>query len=83
MVAERRNGLRQLDDGVADVGALAAQVVGGGVDERTQRADAAGLGGLQQFGEPLELGAQVVPLDRHRGAVLRDDRAVGIVAPPV
>ena len=77
MVAERRNRLRQLDNGVADGGALPAQVVGGGIDERTQRAHAARLGGLEQFGQPLKLGPQVVPLDRHRGAVLRDDRAVG------
>ena len=77
VVAERRNRLRQFDDGVADGGALPAQVVGGGVDECTQRAHAARLGGLQQFGEPLQLVAQVIPLDRHRGAVLRDDRAVG------
>ena len=33
--------------GVADVGALAAQVVGGGVDECPQGADPAGLGRLQ------------------------------------
>ena len=32
VVAERRNRLRQFDEGVTDVGALAAQVVGGGVD---------------------------------------------------
>ena len=76
VVAERRERLRQLDDGVADVGALAAQVVGGGVDERAQRADPAGLGRLQRLGELLQLLAEVVELHRNRGAVLRDDRAV-------
>ena len=62
VVAEGRNGLRQLDDGVADVGALPAQIVGGGVDERTQRAHAAGLGGLQRVGQLLQLLTEVDPI---------------------
>jgi len=49
---------------------------GSGVDELTERADTARLVGLQQFCYPLELDADVVPLDRHRGAVLRYDGAV-------
>ena len=76
MVAERGHRLRQFDDAVADGGALPAQVFGGGVDERTQRAHAARLGGLQQFGDALELVSQVIPLDWHRRAVLGNDRAV-------
>ena len=47
MVAERGNGLRQLDNGVPDICSLAAQVFSRGVDERPQRADPARLGGLQ------------------------------------
>ena len=53
-----------------------AQVVGGGVDDRTQRAHPAGLGGLQRVGQLLQLLADVVPLDRHRGAFARDHRVV-------
>src|ERR1700682_1863338 len=41
VVAEHGQRLGQLDDGVADGGALPAQVIGSGVDERTQRAHAA------------------------------------------
>jgi hypothetical protein len=46
VVAECGQCLRQLDDRVADGGTLPAQVVGGRVDELTQRAHAARLGGL-------------------------------------
>ena len=77
VVAEHGERLGQLDDGVADVGALPAQVVGRGVDESAQRADPAGLGGLQRLSELLQLFAEVVPLDGNRGAIFRDHRAVG------
>ena len=39
-------------------GALAAQVVGGGVDERAQRADTARLGGLQYLSQLLAAAAR-------------------------
>ena len=55
VVAERGEGLRQLDQRVADVGALSPQVVRRGADELAERADAAGLGRLQRVGEPLQL----------------------------
>ena len=42
VVAERRNRLGQLHDGVADGDSLAAQVVRGGGHERSEGADAAG-----------------------------------------
>ncbi len=76
------NGLGQFDDRVADVGALTAQVVRGGVDERAQRADSAGFGGLQVLGELLQLFAEIVPFHRNRGAVLRHHGAVGHLRSP-
>ena len=75
VVAERRNRLRELDDRVARGIALAAQVVRGGVDELAHRARPAGRGGLQRVGELLQLLTEVVPLDRNRGAFLRNRRA--------
>ena len=76
VVAERRNRLGQLDDGVARGVTLAAQVVCGGVDEFAQRACPALSGGLQGVGQLLQLPAQVVPLDGHRGPFLGNGRAV-------
>ena len=66
------NACDSLIDGVADVGALAAQIVGGGVDERAQGADTARLGGLQSVGELFQLRAEVVPFDRDGRTVLRE-----------
>src|SRR4029078_6602709 len=61
VITEGRKRLRQLDDGVANAGTLAAQIVGGGVDERTQRGDSAGLGRLQRDGQLLQLRTDLVP----------------------
>ena len=83
MVAERRKRLRQFDHRFAHVGALAAQVVGGCVDERAQGADAAGLGRLQCLDELLQLVAQIVPLDWHRGVFLRNHRVSAMTGPLV
>ena len=77
MVTECRHGLRQLDQCVTDVAALAAEVVGGGVDEGAERADPARLRRLQFVGEALKLGAYVIPLHGDRGAFLGYDGAVG------
>src|SRR5271169_5368989 len=77
VIAQYRERLRKLDDRVADVGALTAQVVRGSVDKRTQRADTTFLGGLQSVGELFQLPPQVIPLHGDGGAVLRNDRTIG------
>ena len=61
---------------VADGGALPAQIVRGGVDERTQRAHPPGSVGCSVSVSFCELLAQIVPFHRHRGAVLGNDRVV-------
>ena len=76
VVTDGRNRLGQFDQGGANVGALAAQVVRGGVDEGTEFADPAGLGGLQRLGDAVQLFADIVVLDRHHGAVLVDHGVV-------
>ncbi len=77
VITQSRQRLRELDHDVADVGALPAQVVGGGVDERAQRADTARFGRLQQFCQPLQLDSDVIPFHWNRGTFLRDDGARG------
>ena len=75
MVTEYRDGLRELDDGVVDVGALTAQGLRGVVHDRSQCAQSARFGRRQQLGEPLELLTQIVPFDWDGGALLGDDGA--------
>ncbi len=60
---------------------LAAQVVGGGVDELAERTHPARLCRLQRIGELLQLFTQIIPLQRNSGALLRNDRTIGQLRP--
>ena len=76
VVAQDRHRLRQILQRVANVRTLTTQVVGQRVDELPGGGNPTRLGGLQGLVQLVQLCFQIVPLHRHRGALLRDDCVV-------